>query len=73
MLDFPDTLPLFTIIEDGGKGKVYRIYPNGKIEGFPSGSLVVNRIPPYRDYLRLLLEQYSSETALSPKEEGQPQ
>ena len=27
------------------KDKVYKIYPNGIVEGFPNDSLIINRIP----------------------------
>ena len=34
---------IFRIVESSGK--VYRIYGDGRIEGFESGAVVVNRIP----------------------------
>lgn len=33
----------FCVIDPSGK--IYRIYANGKVDGFPDGSLIVNRIP----------------------------
>ena len=36
--------PVFIII-DRATGHEYKIYRNGKIEGFPSGCVIFNRIP----------------------------
>jgi len=36
------TVPIFEIHERGGK--VYRIWPDGRIEGFPSDAVIVNGI-----------------------------
>lgn len=27
----------------------YRVYPNGKVEGFPEGAIVINRLAPHFD------------------------
>lgn len=45
--DFFDTHALFEVHESIG-GHVWRVFADGRIEGFPPGSLIVNRAPAYK-------------------------
>ena len=53
---------LFEVWEPPGPdAKKYRIYANGEVEGFPGGSMVVNRYGMVRD---ALLRRYASENGI---------
>lgn len=36
----------------GAHGQVWRLYENGRADGFPEGTLIVNRAKPLLDSLR---------------------
>jgi len=54
--DKPDN-PIFEVYDPKEK-KSYKIYEDGRIEGFPDGVYVLNRITPilnkYRSYIEVL-------------------
>lgn len=54
-------LPLMELREP--TGKVYRIFADGRIEGFPKGTIVLNRFEGLLDMMETALQRYAPRLA----------
>lgn len=50
LVDSENTCLLFELI--GQNGHIWKLYENGKIEGFPEGTVIINRAMPLLVALR---------------------
>ena len=54
--DFENTTPLFEL--RGQNGHVWKLYENGRIEGFPDGTVIINRAVPLIGALRSRIKNF---------------
>lgn len=58
--------PLFELRTKSGD--VYKIFENGRYEGFPKGTWIINRAKPLLDFLRCFARKKESDTSLVSKQ-----